>query len=237
MTTAVAETVREEAEVLAFDLWDTLLDRESALVPALADLLERHGSDYDPGILLRRYLAMHFRDSLIDSLVPGPHTPFKEISRRALAYRLEQLGLDVPDAEIRSVIRRWKDLEPYPDVDDALARLGGEYALVGLSNGDPDMLEAVRSNVGTDLDGVVSVAEAGAYKPHRASYDLCCERFDAAPQEVVFVTAHTFDLVGAKAVGMRGAYLDRHDEPYGGWTRRPDLVVEDAGALADLLVG
>jgi len=237
MTTAVAETVREEAEVLAFDLWDTLLDRESTLVPALADLLEAHGSDYDPGILLRRYLAMHFRDSMIDSLIPGPHTPFKEISRRALAYRLEQVGLDVPDAEVRAVIRRWKDLEPYPDVDDALARLGGEYALVGLSNGDPDMLEAVRSNVGTDLDGVVSVAEAGAYKPHRASYDLCCERFDAAPQEVVFVTAHTFDLVGAKAVGMRGAYLDRHDEPYGGWTRRPDLVVEDAGALADLLVG
>jgi len=237
MADVVAETVREEAKVLAFDLWDTLLDRESTLLPALADLLEAHGSDYDPGILLRRYLAMHFRDSMIDSLVPGPHTPFKEISRRALAYRLEQLGLDVPDAEVRAVIRRWKDLEPYPDVDDALDRLSGEYALVGLSNGDPDMLEAVRPNVGTDLDGVVSVAEAGAYKPHRASYDLCCERFGVAPHEVVFVTAHTFDLVGAKAVGMRGAYLDRHEEPYGGWNHRPDLVVDDTGTLADLLVG
>ncbi|MEF8841331.1 MAG: haloacid dehalogenase type II [Haloarculaceae archaeon] len=237
MTTAVVETVREEAEVLAFDLWDTLLDRESTLVPALADLLEAHGSDYDPEILLRRYLAMHFRDSMIDSLVPGPHTPFKEISRRALVYRLEQLGLDVPDAEVRAVIRRWKELQPYPDVDDALDRLSGAYTLVGLSNGDPDMLEAVRPKLRTDLDGVVSVAEAGAYKPHRASYDLCCERFDVAPHEVVFVTAHTFDLVGAKAVGMRGAFLDRHDNPYGGWTHRPDLVVEDTGELADLLVG
>ena len=106
MTTAVADTVWEEAEVLAFDLWDTLLDRESTLVPALSDLLEAHGSDYDPEILLRRYLAMHFRDSMIDSLVPGPHTPFKKISRRALAYRLEQLGLDVSDTEIRAVVRR-----------------------------------------------------------------------------------------------------------------------------------
>lgn len=237
MSTAVAETVREEAKVLAFDLWDTLLDRESTLVPVVADLLDAHGSDYDPEILLRRYLAMHFRDSMIDSLVPGPHTPFKEISRRALAYRLEQLGLDVPDAEVRAVIRAWKTLRPYPDVDDALARLGGTYTLVGLSNGDPDMLDAVRPNFETDLDGVVSVAEAGAYKPHRASYDLCCERFDVAPHEVVFVTAHTFDLVGAKAVGMRGAYLDRHDNPYGGWTQRPDLVAEEAGELADLLVG
>ena len=235
MPPIAAGTIREEAEVLAFDLYDTLLDRESTLVPALGDLLESHGSDYDPTILLRRYLAMHFRDSMIDSLIPGPHTPFKEISRRALAYRLEQVDLDVPDAEVRAVIRRWKELEPYPDVDAALARLGEEYALVGLSNGDPDMLAAVRPNFETALDGVVSVAQAGAYKPHRASYDLTCERFDVAPHEVVFVTAHTFDLVGAKAVGMRGAFLNRHGNPFGGWPHRPDVVVGDAGELADML--
>ena len=236
MSAIATETLREETRVLAFDLWDTLLDRESTLVPVLGDLLERHESDDDPRILLRRYLAMHFRDSMIDSLIPGPHTPFKEISRRALAYRLEQVGLDVPDEEVRAVIRAWKELEPYPDVDEALARLGGEYELVGLSNGDPDMLAAVRPNFGVDLDGVISVAEAGAYKPHRASYDLCCERFGAAPHEVLFVTAHTFDLVGAKAVGMRGAFLNRHDNPFGGWPHRPDLVVDDTPALADALL-
>jgi 2-haloacid dehalogenase len=235
MSTVAAETVREEATVLAFDLWDTLLDRESTLVPALTDLLDEHGSEYDPEILLRRYLAMHFRDSMIDSLIPGPHTPFKEISRRALTYRLDQLGLEVSDNAVRAVIRRWKELQPYPDVDAALDRLGEEYTLVGLSNGDPDMLAAVRPNFETDLDGVVSVAEAGAYKPHRASYDLCCERFDVAPHEVCFVTAHTFDLVGAKATGMRGAFLNRHENPYGGWIHRPDVVVADTGELADVL--
>ena len=236
MAPIAAETLREETKVLAFDLWDTLLDRESTLVPALAELLDAHGSDYDPEILLRRYLAMHFRDSMVDSLIPGPHAPFKEISRRALTYRLDQLGLDVPDEEVRAVIRRWKELEPYPDVDDALGDLGEAYTLVGLSNGDPDMLAAVRPNFETDLDGVVSVAEAGAYKPHRASYDLVCERFGVAPHEVTFVTAHTFDLVGAKAVGMRGAYLNRHENPFGGWPQRPDLVVEDTTELADVLL-
>lgn len=229
------ETLREETEVLAFDVWDTLLDRAATLVPALADLLEAHGSDYDPEVLLRRYLAMHFRDSLIDSLIPGPHTPFKEISRRALAYRLEQIGLDVPDEEVRRVIGQWKTLEPYPEVDAALDRLGSDYRLVGLSNGDPDMLAAVRRNIDVELDGMVSVAEAGAYKPHRASYDAVCDRFDVAPHEALFVTAHTFDLVGAKAVGMRGAFLNRHDNPFGGWPQRPDLVAADAAELATVL--
>lgn len=235
MQSIATQTLEEETEVLAFDLWDTLLDRESTLVPALGELLEAHDSDYEPTILLRRYLAMHFRDSMIDSLIPGPHTPFKEISRRALAYRLEQIGLDVPDREVRAVIRQWKELRPYSDVDGALARLGERYTLVGLSNGDPDMLDAVRPNFETDLDGVISVAEAGAYKPHRASYDLCCERFEVAPHQVLFVTAHTFDLVGAKAIGMRGAFLNRHENPFGGWTHRPDLVVDDTDELADAL--
>lgn len=236
MSAIAAETLREETKVLAFDLWDTLLDRELTLVPALGELLDAHGSDYDPEILLRRYLAMHFRDSMVDSLVPGPHMPFKEISRRALAYRLEQLGLDVPDEEVRAVIRQWKELEPYPDVDTALSDLSKEYTLVGLSNGDPDMLAAVRPNFETDLDGVISVAEAGAYKPHRASYDRCCERFDVAPHEVTFVTAHTFDLVGAKAVGMRGAFLNRHENPFGGWPQQPDLIVDDTEGLAETLL-
>ena len=237
MSTIAAETIREEAEVLAFDLWDTLLDRESTLVPALDELLTHHGSDYDPQILLRRYLAMHFRDSMIDSLIPGPHTPFKEISRRALGYRLNQIGLDVPDEDIRGIIRQWKTLQPYPDVDAALGRLGEQYKLVGLSNGDPDMLNAVRPNFESELDGVVSVADAGAYKPHRASYDLCCEEFDVAPHEVVFVTAHTFDLVGAKAVGMHGAFLNRHENPYGEWIHQPDITVADTEELASVLSG
>lgn len=235
MVQTSTETIRDEAKVIAFDLWDTLLNRESTLVPVLSELLDAHGSDADPEILLRRYLAMHFRDSLIDSLIPGPHTPFKEISQRALAYRLQQLGLDVQDEAIRAVIEQWKTLQPYPDVDAALARLGGTYAVVGLSNGDPDMLSAVRPNFETQLDGVISVAEAGTYKPHRAPYDLCCERFGVAPHEVVFVTAHTFDLVGAKAVGMRGAFLNRHDNPFGGWPHRPDIAVDDTEDLADAL--
>lgn len=221
--------------MLAFDLYDTLLDRESRLVPAIDDYFDAVGHDGDPAVFLRRYLAMHFRDSMIDSLIAGPHTPFKEISRRAFVYRLEGAGAPVDDDRVRGVLEAWRDLEPYPDVEPALSRLGEEYALVGLSNGDPDMLAAVEPSFETELDGVISVAEAGAYKPHSAPYRLLCERFDVAPHEVAFVSAHTFDIVGAKAVGMRGAFVNRHDNPYGGWPHRPDVQVNDPDGLADEL--
>ncbi|MDR9411254.1 MAG: haloacid dehalogenase type II [Haloquadratum sp.] len=234
-TPVPAATLREDVTVLAFDLYDTLLNREATLVPAIEAVLTEHGSDYDPRTLFRRYLAMHFRDSLIDSLIDGPHTPFKEISRRALAYRFEQVGVEVPDATVREVIQQWKTFEPYPGVDAALSRLGEEYQLVGHSNGDPDMLAAVRPNFATELDAVVSVAEAGSYKPEPASYALVSERLGVAPHEVAFVTAHTFDLVGAKAYGNRGVFLNRHDNPFGGWPQQPDVTVQDVEELADVL--
>lgn len=236
--TTAHDDLRSDVTLLSFDLYDTLLDRRSVLVPAIERSFERIGHEGSPEVFFRRYLAMHFRDSLIDSLVCGPHTPFEEITRRALAYRFAQAGIDADEVEteIDAIVEGWSRLEPYPDVDAALARLGGEYTLVGLSNGDPAMLDAVRSSFDTPLDGVVSVADAGAYKPHPAPYELLCERYGVSPQEVMFVSAHTFDLVGAKAVGMYGGYLNRHANPYGEWPQRPDLVVESAPALADALL-
>ena len=231
-----AEGLRGEVRVLAFDLYDTLLDREAVLVPALAAVLDDAGLDDDPAVFLRRYLAMHFRDSLIDALLPGAHTAFAEVTRRALVYRLEQAGADPDPEAVASVVDAWRDLGPYPDVDAALARLAGAYDLVGLSNGDPDMLEAVEPSFETPLADVVSVAAAGAYKPHPAPYRLLCDRRGVEPREVLFVSAHTFDLVGAKAVGMRGAFLNRHANPFGGWPQRPDLVVDDVDGLVAALV-
>ena len=230
-----AERLRSTVRVLAFDLYDTLLDREAVLEPALARVLADAGLDDDPAIFLRRYLAMHFRDSLIDALLPGAHTAFAEITRRALVYRLEQAGVDPDPEAVECVVDAWDDLGPYPDVDAALADLADDYALVGLSNGDPEMLAAVEPSLETPLTDVISVAAAGAYKPHPAPYRLLCDRHGVAPAEVCFVTAHTFDLVGAKAVGMRGAYLNRHGNPFGGWPERPDVVVDAIEDLAALL--
>ncbi len=221
-----SNTPQEHAvKTISFDLYDTLLDRESVLVPAINRLLANEETSLDPGVFCRRYLAMHFRDSLIDSLIPGDHTPFKEISHRALRYRLEEAGVDYSIDDINRVIQGWNELAPYPDVDDTLATLQESYSLVGLSNGDPDMLAAVRSSFDVDLDGVISVAEAGAYKPHPAPYHELLDQYDCNPEEVVFVSAHTFDIVGAKAVGMRGCYVNQHEKPYGYWPQAPDFRI------------
>ena len=54
-------------------------------------------------------------------------------------------------------------------------------------------------------------------------------------KEILFVANHAFDCVGAKAYGMRTAFIDRRKRPYGNWPYQPDIVVPDLKALADAL--
>jgi 2-haloacid dehalogenase len=98
------------------------------------------------------------------------------------------------------------------------------------------MLEAGVANSGTLAlwHRVISVAEAGYFKPHHATYESACRLIDKPVDEVLFVANHAFDCVGAKAVGLRTAFVDRRGRPFGNDQYPPDLIVEDMTALAEI---
>ena len=126
-------------------------------------------------------------------------------------------------------------LKPIPDVPAAMEKLHQRYKLAILSNGDPDMLEAARAHHGISFDYIISVAVAGAFKPHKATYTKAAEIAGVKMDEVLFVANHAFDCIGAKAAGMCTAFIDRRKRPFGDWPYQPDLIVEDFKSLADAL--
>jgi 2-haloacid dehalogenase len=105
-----------------------------------------------------------------------------------------------------------------------------------LSNGDPDMLETAKQHHGIAFDRVISVAVANAFKPHAATYTKAAEIIDVAMDQVLFVANHPFDCVGAKSAGMRTAFINRRQRPFGMTPHQPDLVVPTMRELADALV-
>jgi 2-haloacid dehalogenase len=106
---------------------------------------------------------------------------------------------------------------------------------VVLSNGDPDMLEEAKKHHGIPFDAVISVAEANAFKPHRATYEMAARKMGVAMDQVLFVANHEFDCVGAKAAGMRTAFINRRGRPFARWPHQPDLVVSSMTELANLM--
>jgi 2-haloacid dehalogenase len=97
------------------------------------------------------------------------------------------------------------------------------------------MLEEAKKHHGIPFDAVISVAEANAFKPHRATYTMAARKMDVAMEEVLFVANHEFDCVGAKAAGMRTVFVDRRRRPFARWPYQPDLIVSSMTELADLM--
>ena len=234
-STTGIEAVRREARICMFDLYGTVVDMQGGLTRAVTPYLSSKGSAIEPGRLVTWWRRTHFENSMIDALLHRAHIPYREIGRISLSYTLERAGVPHTQDEVRGLVAEIERLQPFPDVVAALTRLQRKYRLVILSNGDPDMLDAIQPRLGVEFDRVISVAEAGSFKPHAATYRKAAEIMAARPGEILFVANHAFDCVGAKAFGMRAAFVDRRKRPFGDWPYQPDLVVADFRVLADAL--
>ncbi len=224
-----------------FDFYGTVVDMQGGLTAAMEPYLAEKGYTANPASrLVTWWRRTHFEYSMIDALLHRDHTPYKEIGRQAVGYTLERAGIDHTREEVVSLVAQIERLDPFEDVVAALETLKRSgLRLVVLSNGDPDMLGRGVAHSGTAhlFDRVISVAEAGSFKPHAVTYRTATELLGVHPDEVCFVANHAFDCVGAKAAGMRTAFVDRRRRPFGNDTYPPDVTVPDFAALAQALGG
>ena len=220
---------------LMFDFYGTVVDMQGGLTEAATPFLAERGYAGEPGRFVTWWRRTHFENSMIDALLHREHTPYREIGRRAVSYTLERAGVPFERADAEALVGAIERLDPFPDVIAALTDLHEHYQLVILSNGDPDMLERGTAHVGFPFDRVISVAEAGAFKPHVATYRRAAELVGLEPAQVLFVANHAFDCIGAKAFGMRTAFVDRRGRPFGETPHAPDLVVHDFAGLATVM--
>ena len=237
MNTDAAGLLRREVTTLVFDQYGTVVDMQDGLAEAVAPFLAGKGWSGDPHRFVTWWRRTHFEDSMIDSLCGRGHTPYRQIGHRAVANVMRRAGIDHTHEEVRRLVASIERLKPFPEVPDALEQLRRSYRLAILSNGDRDMLEAAKPHIGFEFDAVISVEEAGCFKPHHATYAKACERLGVDRSSVLFVANHTFDCIGAKAYGMRTAFIDRRKRPFGDSPHQPDLIVEDFAALARVMSG
>ncbi len=226
---------KAKTKVIMFDLYGTVVDMQGGLTEAVTPYLKAKGWNGRPDALVTWWRRTHFENSMIDALLHREHTPYREIGRRALTYTLERAGIEHTQDEVKKLVARIETLRPFPDVVAALTKLKTRYQLAILSNGDADMLEHARPHLGIAFDHLISVAAAGSFKPHVATYRTAAELVGLAPDAILFVANHAFDCVGAKAYGMRTCFVDRRKRPFGEWQYQPDLVVADFNELAEQL--
>ena len=232
---SAAEILRKTIKVCMFDQYGTVVDMQSGLTEMAAPFLKRKGWTGDPHSFVTWWRRVHFENSMIDALLQREHTSYREIGHRSVAFVLERAGIPYSMEEVRFLVSAIEKLRPFREVPEALARLHNRYRLVVLSNGDPDMLEAARPHHGIVFDRLISVAEAGAFKPHVATYTKAAELIGTPMDQILFVANHAFDCIGAKSAGMRTAFIDRRQRPFGMTPHQPDILVRSMTELADAM--
>ena len=232
------EILKREIKALVFDQYGTVVDMQSGLTEIATPFLKDKGWDGEAHRFVTWWRRTHFENSMIDALCDRGHTPYRQIGHRAVSFVLDRCGIEYRQAEVEWLVSEIEKLRPFPDVLAALAKLrAAGYKLIILSNGDSDMLKAAGPYIGFDFDGVISVDQAGYFKPHWKTYAKAEELSGLDRSGCLFVANHAFDCIGAKSYGMRAAFIDRRKRPFGETPHQPDLIVSDFTELADTMCG
>jgi 2-haloacid dehalogenase len=193
-------------EVLAFDIFGTVVDWHGSIAREVTALYPQvDGSafalawraGYKPA--MARVMSGELGWTLIDDL-----------HRMILDQILPQFGLAHLDEAARAHLNRaWHRLDAWPDSVEGLQRLKRRYILCSLSNGNLGLLTRMAKRAGLPWDCVLSAEVFRAYKPDPRTYLGVAQVFDLEPSKVMLVAAHHDDLAGARACGLRTAYVER----------------------------
>lgn len=156
------------------------------------------------------------------------YAPFSTVTREALAYACEALGLELTVERMEALMSEYTMLAPYPDVEAALAQLSSIKKAI-LSNGSADMLEPLVRNSGLQFDAVISVDELQIYKPAPQVYELAVKRLGT--KNIGFVSSNCWDALGAKSYGFTVYWINRLNAPVDRLGFVPDAVLQTLGDL------
>ena len=227
----------ENCKALTFDLFGTVLDLGGSLTPFIGDFLTVKGSDADPADFWAQWRYRQRIEQYQDNIVDLGHSGYLEVARRAFAYVLGLNDVEASRDEIKDFMAAWQSLSPFPEVVAGLERLKTRFKIVALSNGEPDFLaHLVKNRIRWDFDDVISVQVVGAFKPHPGVYRRAAHILGLEIGECLMVSANSFDVMGARACGMRGAFVNRYALPYEDSPHVPDVTVTNFTELADSLL-
>lgn len=214
----------EPVRAITFDMYGTLLDLDASFAPGFAEFLEANGYPGRASEVVQAWEAAYLFESNVDSFLGRPRTPFEVVRRLTLSQLFFKLKIEHTKDDIEQLVTTQATPTLFPDVNENLTRLKGKYKLSVLSNGDLASLEQAVSRLGIPVDRTISAEQAGYYKPHSAVYQHAIKELELPGDQVLHVAAHAWDIRGARAAGMAGAYINRYGIPY----------VDADGSQADL---
>lgn len=215
-----------QPSVIVFDVNETLSD--------LGPMATRFTDVGAPEHLAKLWFATVLRDGFALTAA-GAQRSFADLGVAALRSLLPADALTRGlDEAVDHVMSGFGELQVHPDVVDGIHALRGKgYRLVTLSNGAATVAERLLTDAGVrdEFEHLLSVEDAGAWKPARAPYDYAARVCGTSTSQMLLVAVHPWDTDGAARAGLSTAWLNRSGGSY------PDVFTAPtwtASSLPDL---
>jgi 2-haloacid dehalogenase len=202
-------------KALFFDVFGTLVDWRTGVAREAEAHLKPRGYEIDWLAFADAWRAQY--DPGMEEVRSGriPFSKLDVLHRRMLDRLLPRFGIkDLPEDVLRSLNLAWHRLDAWPDVSPSFPRLGSRFLLAPVSNANISLMTDLARRNHLHFDAILGAEIAHDYKPKPRVYLAAAEAFDLPPGECMMISAaaHTGDLTGAAAAGLRTASVARPDE-------------------------
>jgi len=226
--------------VLLFDVFGTLVDWRGSLIELGRQAGERAGVPADWAAIVDDWRRA-YQPAMDRVRHGGQWRDLDSLQRETLADVLARHGTELAEADRESLVMGWRQLRPWPDSRDGLARLRRRHITATLSNGHLALLADLLKFADLRVDALLSAQLAGGYKPDPQVYRTALRLLGCGPGEAGMVAAHPSDLRAAAALGLRPLFVRRPLEwgPGAAPAAPPELAglidAADLGELAAVL--
>jgi 2-haloacid dehalogenase len=218
--------------ILAFDVYGTLIDPFR-----MEDHLRAHFREKatEASELWRsKQIEYSFRRALMKK-----YQNFGICTAQALRFVSAHLGIALSEEAHANLLAKYRQLPAYPDVTSSLEELASRgFTITACSNGTVDAVRGSLDHAGIlpRFGKIVSVDAIRTFKPDPAVYEYLVAELHAQRESVWLISSNPFDVIGAKACGLRTAWVQRDPKRlFDPWEFQPDAIVHSLTELNDVL--
>jgi 2-haloacid dehalogenase len=216
-------------KAIIFDAYGTLFDVNSAAEKCR----DRIGDKWESFANFWRTTQLEY--TWLRSLMKR-HKDFWQITEESLDKSIKTYKID-PSMK-NDLLDLYKALSPYEEVQEVLKKLKEKnFKLAILSNGTPYLLDGlVKSNNFENLfDDLFSIEQVGIYKPDSKVYDMPIKKYQIQKNDVVFLSANTWDVSGGGNYGYNSIWVNRNNNIFDNLDFVPKYQIKTLRDLLDIL--
>ena len=195
-------------KAIIFDAYGTLFDVNSAAEKCR----DRIGDKWESFANFWRTTQLEY--TWLRSLMKR-HKDFWQITEESLDKSIKTYKID-PSMK-NDLLDLYKALSPYKEVKEVLKKLKEKnFKLAILSNGTPSLLDGLVKNNNFEnlFDDLFSIEQVGIYKPDSKVYDMPIQKYGIKKNEVLFLSANTWDVSGGGNYGYNSVWVNRNNNTF-----------------------